>query len=101
MGPIGTGAVSFEQQRSVNCRLWQMTDQQLRSVAGFRPHRGPLSDRTIYVSLTRPVAAGEELLLNYGADYWRRHPVQGAKLQVGLEAAAQSLDLPESVAAAQ
>lgn len=66
-----TGAASGRQ----NCRLMQMNDEELTSVSGFKPARGPICERTVYVTLIRRVVAGEELLLNYGTDYWKRHPV--------------------------
>jgi hypothetical protein len=66
-----TGAASNKQ----NCRLMQMNDEQLTSVTGFKPASGPIPHRTVYVTLIRPVSAGEELLLNYGTEYWECHPV--------------------------
>lgn len=64
-----TGAPSsFE-----NCKLMQMSDEELMAWRGFPHRRGALPDTLVSVQLLRDVV-DEELLLNYGVEYWRRHP---------------------------
>ena len=53
---------------------WDAADWQLAQAATkLQEGAGGVPDAAVYVAVTPRIPAGTELLLDYGAEYWRKH----------------------------